>query len=163
MLRRAIGSGRTVMTHAAVTGHNAVMTMSYSPLPMQAPVDSLLSAADCVSNRAALLRLFILCDFLFHPSFKVFTSVIFFLCFIYIIKSAKCMVSWVGKGSPSVLSEVALVHIASDNRDCTVYGKCSSPISILGITRDDDCRIGIQTSDEWSGIITEQTATRGGK
>jgi hypothetical protein len=80
------------MTHAAVTGHNAVMTMPYCPLPTQALVDSLSSAVDCVSNRAALLRLFILCDFLFYPSFKVFMS-FFFLCFIYVIKSAKCMVS----------------------------------------------------------------------
>jgi hypothetical protein len=58
------------MTHAAVTGHSAVMTMPYCPLPTQALVDSLSSAVDCVSNRAAL-RLFILCDFLFYPSFYV--------------------------------------------------------------------------------------------
>jgi hypothetical protein len=69
------------MTHAAVTGHNAVMMLPYCPLPTQALVDSLSSAVDCVSNQAALLRLFILCDFLFYPSFKVFMSVIFFLVF----------------------------------------------------------------------------------
>jgi hypothetical protein len=32
MLLRAISSGRTVMTHVVVTGHNAVMTVPYSPL-----------------------------------------------------------------------------------------------------------------------------------
>jgi hypothetical protein len=69
------------MTHAAVTGHNAVMTMPYCSLTMQALVDSLSSAVDCVSNRAALLRLFNLCDLLFYPSFKVFMSVIFFFVF----------------------------------------------------------------------------------
>jgi delta 1-pyrroline-5-carboxylate dehydrogenase len=71
MLRTAIGSGRTVITHAAVTGHNAMVTMPYCPLPTQALLDSLSSAVDCVSNRAALLRLFILCHFLFYPSFKL--------------------------------------------------------------------------------------------
>jgi hypothetical protein len=65
------------MTPAAVTGHNAVMTMPYCPLPRQALVDSLSSVVD--SNRATLLRLFILCDVFFYPSFKVFMSVIFFL------------------------------------------------------------------------------------
>jgi hypothetical protein len=79
------------MTHAAVTGHNAVMTMPYCPLPTQALVDSLSSAIDCVSNRAALLHLFILCDFCFIQALKFLC--LFFLCFIYVIKSAKCTVS----------------------------------------------------------------------
>jgi hypothetical protein len=56
------------MTHAAATGHNAVITMPYCPDPTQALFDSLSSAVDCVNNRAALLRLFILCDFLFYPT-----------------------------------------------------------------------------------------------
>jgi hypothetical protein len=38
------------MAHVAVTGHNAVTTMPYCPLPTQALVDSLSSAIDCVSN-----------------------------------------------------------------------------------------------------------------
>jgi hypothetical protein len=69
------------MSHAAVTGHNAVMTIPYCPVPTQALVDSLSSDVDCVSYQAALLCLFILCDFLFYPSFKVFICVIFFLVF----------------------------------------------------------------------------------
>jgi delta 1-pyrroline-5-carboxylate dehydrogenase len=62
------------MTLAEVTGHNAMMTVPYCPLPTQALADSLSSALDCVSNRAALLRLFISCGFLFCPSCKVFMS-----------------------------------------------------------------------------------------
>jgi hypothetical protein len=50
MLRRAIGIGRTVMTHAAVTGYNAVITMPYCPIPTQALFDSFSSAVDCVIN-----------------------------------------------------------------------------------------------------------------
>jgi hypothetical protein len=39
------------MTHVAVTGHNAVMTMPYCPLPTQALIDSLSSAIDSVVTK----------------------------------------------------------------------------------------------------------------
>jgi hypothetical protein len=74
------------MTHMAVTGYNAVMTMPYCPLPMQALVDSLSSAIDCVSNQATFLRLFIFLTFCFIQVLK-FLCLIFFSCVSYTLLS----------------------------------------------------------------------------